>query len=378
MREETEVSPPRQRILIVAPQAPPVGGMAVQAQILTTLLRNDGTPVLFFASNFAFPSWLRPIERVPGARTLLRFALIWPMLLKSARQVDVLHVFAASWLYFFAVVFPAAAVGRLCGKRVILNYRGGDARPFFARYGWAARRVFSLADSVTTPSRFLASMIESRFRISVRIVPNIIDTSAFSFRERTTFQPRMLVTRQLEKIYDVESVLKAFRKVQASWPGASLWIAGSGSEEARLRSLAGEWGLEGVRFLGRVAHRDLPALYNQCDLFLNGSHVDNFPGALLEASAAGLVVISTGAGGIPFMYEHGKTALLVEPGDWAGLAAAAEDALRRPAAALELTKNATALVRSCEWGEVRRALYAVYGDLDGAGAKPSSVCAEAH
>ena len=287
-----------------------------------------------------------------------------------------LHIFAASWLYFFAVVFPAAAVGSLSRKRVILNYRGGDALKFFTRYGWGVRRVLSLADAITVPSRFLAEMIEGRFHMPVVIVPNVIEMSVFTHRQRTAIQPKMLVTRQLEKMYDIEAVLQAFRKVQAGWPAASLWIVGSGSEGERLRGLARDWNLENVRFLGHVAHGDLPALYDQCDILLNASRVDNFPGALLEASAAGLVVVSTGAGGIPFMYRNGETAFLVEPGDWEGLADAVEQVLRHPAAALELTKKAAALAHACEWREVRRALYEVYGSLEnGRSAGSSTVCA---
>src|SRR5262249_17424721 len=262
--------------------------------------------------------------------------------------------FAASWFYFFAVVFPATVVGRVRGRRVVLNYRGGDARPFFARYRWAVRRVLALANEITVPSRFLADLIRDSFDIAAVIVPNLIDLSAFRYRQRSAVRPNFLVTRQLEKIYDVETVLRAFRKIQRDWPEASLWIAGSGREEQRLRGLQAEWQLESVRFFGHVAHRELPRLYDECDVLLNASRVDNFPGALLEASAAGLVVVSTNAGGIPFMYRNRETALLVDPGDWEALAAAAATVLQQPEMAMELTKNAAALARGCEWQEVRK------------------------
>jgi glycosyltransferase involved in cell wall biosynthesis len=349
------------RVLLVAPSAPPYGGMALQARLLQTLLEADGLSVSFYASNFPISGILSPLNRVPGLRTLVRFALTWPKLWLAVRRVELVHVFAASWLYFFLVVWPAALVGRICRKRVVLNYRGGEAPRFFRRYSWCVRPVFKLADVVSAPSNFLAEEIGRHFGISVAIVPNILDLSAFRYRERREFQPKLLVTRHLEKMYDVETVLRAFRMLVGRYPDASLWIAGTGSQEAHLRGLVDEWGLCNVRFLGFVPHADLPAICNECDVLVNASCVDNFPGALLEASAAGLVVVSTNAGGIPYIYKDGRDAVLVGLRDWKSLAQSVQKVLEQPSLAQDLTKAAAALARNCEWNEVRKHLYAVYG-----------------
>jgi glycosyltransferase involved in cell wall biosynthesis len=277
------------------------------------------------------------------------------------RQVDVVHIFAASWWYFFAVVYPAISIGRLRGKQVVLNYRGGEAERFFRWFGWAVGPAFRMAGAVTAPSDFLANIIRKRFCVSVSIVPNILDARAFRYRERTSIQPKILVTRHLEPAYDIESVLRAFREVQARNPQASLWIAGTGSQEKQLRALVAAWGLEHVQFLGNIAHADLPAIYDQCDIYLNASRVDNFPGALIEASAAGLVLVSTAAGGIPYIYQDGKTALLVEPGDWRNLALTVQKVLDSPTLGLDLANAAVALAKACDWNEVRRCLYRAYG-----------------
>jgi phenylacetate-CoA ligase len=110
-----------------------------------------------------------------------------------------------------------------------------------------------------------------------------------------------------------------------------------------------------------VPHADLPALYDRSDILLNGSHVDNFPGSLVEASAAGLAVVSTNAGGIPAMYENGKTAILVEPGDWRGLADGVQTLIGNPSLGARLTAAAFQLCRQCEWENVRELLYESYG-----------------
>ena len=349
------------RVLLIAPAPPPYGGMALQARQLERLLCGDEIAVSLFPSNFAFPKPLRFIDKLPAVRTVLRAVLIWPRLWGKVRQVEVVHVFAASWWYFFLVVYPAIVIGRLRGKKVVLNYRGGEAQRFFRWLGWIALPAFRMAGTITAPSEFLAGVIRERFRSSVSIVPNILDARAFRYRQRISIQPKLLVTRHLEPAYDIESALRAFRQVQSQNPQASLWIAGTGSQEKYLRALAAEWNLENVRFLGNVAHGDLPAIYDQCDIYLNASRIDNFPGALIEASAAGLVVVSTAAGGIPYIYQHEKTALLVEPGDWQNLALTVQKVLNTPTLGPNLANAAVALAQACDWSEVRKCLYRAYG-----------------
>src|ERR1700678_3670328 len=216
-------------VLLVAPAAPPYGGMALQGRLLEKLLRQDGNAVVFFPTNFSLPEWLGPVARVPGLRTLLRSALIGPKLWREMRHVKVVHVMAASWLYFFVIVCPTVFVGRVQGKRVVLNYRGGGAKRFFDWFGWALAPFFKSANAVTAPSRFLAGMIGSYFHVPVAVVPNILDVSRFRYRRRAEIQPRLLVSRHLEKMYDLESVLRAFQIVQKNHREASLCIAGTGS-----------------------------------------------------------------------------------------------------------------------------------------------------
>jgi phenylacetate-CoA ligase len=348
------------RIVLLAPVPPPSGGMALQARQLESLLRADGNSVVLVPSNYPFPAGLRFAERIRGLRAALRSLLLWVALWRELGRADILHVLAASWLYFFIVVYPAVLLGWLRGKRIVLNYRGGEAGRFFERYGWLAAPVFALSDVVTAPSRFLMELIGARFGVRVKIVPNILNSSIFRFRARMAFRPKMIISRQLERLYDIETALRAFRLVQQRYPDASLWIAGEGSQKPYLEGLAAEWKLSNVRFLGQVSHHELPAIYDQCDVLLNASLADNFPGSLIEASAAGLAVVTTGVGGIPFVYTHEKSALLVEPGDWNAMAAAVCRVVEEPQLAGRMTTEAAALARGCEWSEVRKSLYRTY------------------
>lgn len=361
MTASVEIPTPHPQIVVIAPQTPPYGGMALQAEKLVRLLRQEGHPVVFLASNLPFPNGLGFVNRLRGLRPFVRAIVIAKRLRVELRRAQVVHVLAASWLYFFLVVAPAVLLARLSGKRVIINYRSGEGPEFFRSYGWLAAPVFRWASQVTAPSRFLAETIRKRFELPVKIVPNIVDLTAFSYRQRSRYEPKLLVTRHLEKMYGVDSVVRAFGYIQKRFPEASLEIAGTGSEETRLRELVAESDLRNVHFRGQVPHADLPALYDRSDILLNGSHVDNFPGSLVEASAAGLAVVSSNAGGIPAMYENGRTAILVEPGDWQGLAEGVEALIDDPSLGQRLTSAAFHLCRQCEWDNVRELLYESYG-----------------
>jgi glycosyltransferase involved in cell wall biosynthesis len=335
--------------------------MALQAKLLAKMLEEDGVQLHLLGHTQPLPAALRPLDRAPALRTLLRAVVFYWRFWGRVRDAEVVHILAASWLNFLLVVGPAVVMARMRRKRIVVNYRGGDADAFLMRFGWLVKPVFRMADFVTAPSGFLAEVIQRRTRVPVSIVPNIINFSIFRYRERIEFQPKMLVTRHLEEMYGIETVLRAYREIVREYPAASLWIAGTGSQESRLRGLVSNWGLNNVRFLGYVDHKTLPSIYDQCDVLLNASQVDNFPGSLLEASASGLAVISTNAGGIPFLYENGKNALLVEVGDWQALASEAVAAMRNPDMTRRLASAGLELCRRCEWSSVRQILYRVYG-----------------
>jgi len=98
-------------------------------------------------------------------------------------------------------------------------------------------------------------------------------------------------------------------------------IAGEGEDEARLKALCRELGLEKrVRFAG---HRsDIPALLEALDVFVLPSLWEGFGIVLLEAMALDCPLVASCTGGIPEVVEDGATGLLVPPGRPEALATA--------------------------------------------------------
>jgi glycosyltransferase involved in cell wall biosynthesis len=138
-------------------------------------------------------------------------------------------------------------------------------------------------------------------------------------------------------------------------------VAGSGPLRASLEQLAATLGIAGaVEFTGRVDNAGMAALYRSADLMLNPSTVDNMPNSVLEALASGVAVISTNVGGVPFLVEDGKTALLVPPASPEAMAAAMLRLAASPELAARLRAAGLHYVQQYAWPGVRPRLLEVY------------------
>jgi glycosyltransferase involved in cell wall biosynthesis len=223
-----------------------------------------------------------------------------------------------------------------------------------------------MADAIVVPSAFL-QRIFSGLGFSVQIIPNLVDFSRFRFRKRERIRPRLLVTRNLEPVYNVRMALEAYEIIKRDYGDARLDIVGSGTQEKELKAWVKDHGLGDIVFHGAVSNEKMPWHLDQADILLNPSLVDNMPISLLEGFASGLPVVSTRAGGIPDLVKNdavlppGKqAALLVDVNNPAQMAEKVEELLRSPERAEELTTMAKGLCNQFCWESIRDLWLAVY------------------
>jgi glycosyltransferase involved in cell wall biosynthesis len=227
---------------------------------------------------------------------------------------------------------PAILIGKLFGKRVVVNYRSGEAEDHLQRWRRTAIPTLRYADAVVTPSDYLVDVF-ARFGVQAKSIANFVDPDALRFRRRSTLRPVFLSNRNFQALYNVPCVLRAFAAIQAQVPDARLIVIGDGPERAHVHQTARDLALRNVEFVGAVRPTEMGRWYDQADVYLNASDIDNMPNSIIEAFACGLPVVTTRAGGIPYVVEHERNGLLVDCGDHEGLAAAALRLLHEPALA---------------------------------------------
>ncbi len=348
----------RTAVALIAPSVEMLGGHAVQARALADGLRSEGYDVFVVPINPAFPPGLRRLRRLRYARTIVNEVLYLSTLLRL-RRADVVHIFSASYWSFVLAPLPAILVARGFGKRVVLNYHSGEAPDHLGRWGLLVHPWLRLVDQIVVPSDFLRAVFAGH-RYQTRVIRNIVDTSRFAYRERRILRPRLLSTRNLEPHYRVDNTLEAFGRVRAHYPDATLTVAGYGSEEGRLRQLATSLGVGGIRFVGRVEPEAMPRLYDEADIFLNSSVIDNQPVSVLEAFAAGLPVVSTGTGDLAALVRDGETGLVIPSNDPRRMTDAILTLLRNPERSVAIGRRARQEAEQYTWPRVRHEWATVY------------------
>lgn len=348
-------------MLIVAPALPIVGGQTVQAErLLGRLAEVPGLSVELQPIN---PQFWPAAQKIKYVRTLVTIPKYILDLILRVRSFDVIHIFSASYFSFVISPTPALAVSKFFGKPTILNYRSGEAEDHFTRWRSAVPTIRKF-DKIVVPSGYLVDVF-GKFGLQAEAIYNFVETERFNFRQREPFRPVFLSNRNFEAHYNVACVLRAFARIQRSIPEAELIIVGDGPERNALRELAGALELRNFDFRGSVPPAEMPKIYDEADVYLNASSIDNMPNSIIEAFSAGLPVVSTNAGGIPYIVEHDRTGLLSDIDDDAGLAANTLRLFNEAGLAGRLSAEARNEVSRYTWERVSEQWVELYRSLAG-------------
>src|ERR1700751_2051729 len=90
-------------VAIIAPAPPPLGGMALQTQVPPQTLAKEGVHSHIVPTNAPLFAGL---DKVPGVRAILTTLIYLWRLIRTLPKVSVVHIFAASYLYFYTRVVP--------------------------------------------------------------------------------------------------------------------------------------------------------------------------------------------------------------------------------------------------------------------------------
>jgi len=330
--------------------------MARQTFQLLQLLQQEGGRVELLQTNARYkPAF---VENLKGIRAVFRLIVYVFSVWRLCGRVDVIHLMANSgwsWQLFSAPVLWIASFRKI---PVVVNYRGGEAQTYFEKSFSRVKPSLDKASKVVVPSDFLKSVFE-KFDVATEVIPNILNLDRFKPLEKpdsneNSDQFRIVITRNLEPIYGIDTAIKAAAKILVQIPGARVSIAGSGPQLSELQSLAKELDIEhAVEFVGRLEPDDMAALYRSADMMINPSNVDNMPNSILESLACGVPVLTTSAGGIPYMVEQGRTAVLVSPGDVDAMASEGIRLLQDPKIRQKMADEGLSEAQKYAWSMVK-------------------------
>ena len=291
--------------------------------------RHEGVPVLY-PRKVTLPGgrlghWNGESMRLAISGPLQRVHRQWPF--------DVIHAHMLvpdGW--------AAAKVGAKIGVPVLATAHRADVLDVPARGGAQRAQVADAVgriDQIVAVSRAMRAACESLAspQRPIAVVPNGADTRVFHPRDRREARTRLdlpvderIITfvGVLTPRKGIDTLIESMGLLAREPDGAPLLlVAGIGELREGLEARARELGVaDRIRFVGKVAHDEVPWLMAAGDVFCLPSLSEGLPTVVCEAMACGRAVVATAVDGTPEIVDDGATGLLVPPTDAPRLAEA--------------------------------------------------------
>lgn len=330
------------KVLLISNYKKNVGGISGQVDLLYDRLKQEGYQV------GALGTRLNPLKRL----------LLPIVLIQKGIKFDIFHIHGCSYLGFFPIVL-GVTIGKILKKKIIVTYHGGDADLFFQTYSNFVRFFLLKTNHNIVLSDFLGNIFK-KHSIPFTIISNCIEFKENQYHERTIIRPRFISIRSLTPLYNVECIIKAFEIVQKKYKDSILYILGDGQDRTKLENLVKELNLENVFFIGRVKNEDIYNYLINSDILLSSPIIDNQPISILEAFNAGLLVISSRVGGVPFMVNENISGLLFESNNFIEMSKKMMYALENQNETMFMIKNAKEECLNYTWDIIRTKLLPLY------------------
>ena len=238
----------------------------------------------------------------------------------SRRGADILGGLAASFADIPTVVSRRVDNTQM---RLMASLR---SRPF--------KKVIAISDAIAAV--LLDRGVEAERLVVIR---DAVDVAAFdnapdcaAVRQEFALGPQDYVIAAAGQLIPRKGhryLLQAVADLRHSYPQLKLIVFGEGYLSNQLRAQAASLGLgDIVQFAG--FRDDLDSFLGCFDLFTHPALAEGLGVAALKAAAAGLPVVGFEAGGMTEAVEHGKTGLLVTPGDANALTGAISRCIDEP------------------------------------------------
>jgi len=301
-------------LLLINYEYPPVGGGAGNATMFMGKALSDlGHNVTILSTAWQdqrgilkkdrlqlirLPAWRKDPA---SASNLEKIHFMW-LAHKALKSILAEQSIDAAIIYFS---IPCGTLGlslRKNGIPYIISLRGGDVPGLVPEIVWIHRLITPLrrlilkrALAVIANAEGLAQLSMKADPFAVGIIPNGVDTDFFQpkFEDRNNNSTEFLFVGRFHSQKNLSTLLSAIAKLKhETQKPFHLHLVGNGPLEQQLKSESLTLGLnEEVKWHGWLNKEDLKKLHQQCHVFINPSHYEGLPNAVLEGMASGLTMI---------------------------------------------------------------------------------------
>jgi len=333
---------------------PMAGGAEVYVHEILRALVARGHSATLFSSRFPGSSEREAIDGIEHIRFGGRYSMYATAALCYRKHIrgrfDVI-VESVNGVPFFTPLFANEPIIPLIHQLTRENWY--SALPFpvaFAGYHMedAMLRIYRRNPSVA-PSPSTKSDLEKLGFHDVRIIYGAaqVERPAGITKESA---PTLIYLGRLTKSKRVDHALRAFSSLRKKMPGAVMWVAGSGPEEARLRALAQELGIApSVSFFGKVSEGRKAELLSRAHIMLFPAVREGWGLVVLEANACGTPAIGYDVPGLRDSIRNGINGHLVRDGEIDSMAEKALSLLSEPGLLGSLSSSSAEFARGFSW-----------------------------
>jgi len=174
------------------------------------------------------------------------------------------------------------------------------------------------ADAVCATSETINTYIQQLYKRKVNVIPFGIDFDTFKPNEALRSKDHFVIgaIKSLEKIYNIDVLIKAFSGLHSKYTNTRLLIVGDGTERENLKALVKQLNIEDfVEFTGKVPSKETPNYFNRLHCLVNVSKYESFGVSVIEAMACKVPVVVSDTCGLKENVANGLTGQCVEPGN---------------------------------------------------------------
>jgi glycosyltransferase involved in cell wall biosynthesis len=308
------------------------------------------TPIEFLSKQFRR---YVPLITTSGFRNpVLRLSHhLWHLIL-NARKIKLVLIDTYGYRGFW-IAFVVGMTSKLLGKPYLLYLHSDALARTQQKYPQFLATFFRNADYLLVPSEYLMLSLNLQKYEKVRVIPNLIEVASYTFVERKWVEPKLLWVRAFHENYDPWMAVEVLAELSKSGFSPHLKMIGPEKNTSLVKELKSQAKALGVADYLTIQDKQSKQSINQTaqdfDIFLNTSNLDNHPVTIIEAMAMGFPIVSTNAGGIPYLIEDGKEGLFVDKGDVKAITNQIKRLLNELELAHYLSRNARQKAMSYDW-----------------------------